>query len=142
MEWIYKLQQLKQTAEQLLQVIGNVKVLAFHGLMGSGKTTFIHGLCDVIGVKDVVGSPTYSIINEYGYTHGNEIRKIYHIDLYRLSDEAEIIQAGGVEDCLYSGQMCLLEWPEKIISRLPAGSVHIYMEFIDEQTRKLRIADN
>ena len=141
MEWIYKLHQLKQTAEQFWMDVGNAKVLAFHGAMGSGKTTFIHTLCDIKGVKDVVGSPTFSIINEYEYLENSTVKKIYHVDLYRLKDEDEAIQA-GVEDCLYSGHICLLEWPEKISSRLPANSVHIYIEFVDEQTRKLRIEDN
>ncbi|MES1216625.1 MAG: tRNA (adenosine(37)-N6)-threonylcarbamoyltransferase complex ATPase subunit type 1 TsaE [Bacteroidota bacterium] len=141
MEWIYKLHHVKLTAEQFWKVIGNAKVLAFHGAMGSGKTTFIHALCDVKGVKDVVGSPTFSIINEYEYWENSTVKKIFHIDLYRLKDEYEATQA-GVEDCLYSGQICLLEWPEKISSRLPADCVHIYIEFVDEQTRKLRIEDN
>ena len=141
MEWIYKLQQVKQVAEQLWQVIGEAGVLAFHGAMGTGKTTFIHALCDVKGVKDVVGSPTFSIINEYEYIQEKTIKKIYHIDLYRLKDEEEAIQA-GVEDCLYSDHICLVEWPEKIADHLPAGTVHIYIEMRDEQTRRLRIEDN
>lgn len=141
MEWIYKLSQVKQVAEQLWQLTGKAAILAFHGTMGSGKTTFIHALCDAKGVKDVVGSPTFSIINEYEYLPGKEVRKIYHIDLYRLKDEEEAVQA-GIEDCLYSSHICLIEWPEKISSHLPAGTVHIHIELVDEQTRRLRIEEN
>lgn len=141
MEWIYKLNQLKQTAAQLWQVAGDVKVFAVHGAMGAGKTTLIHALCDVKNVKDVIGSPTFSIINEYAFVENDKPNKIFHIDLYRLRDEDEAVQA-GVEDCLYSGDVCFIEWPEKILSHLPAGAVHIYVEAIDEQTRQLIIKDN
>lgn len=116
-------------------------MLAFHGAMGAGKTTFIHALCDVKGVKDVVGSPTFSIVNEYIFTEDQVEKKIYHIDLYRLKDEQEAIQA-GVEDCLYSDHICLVEWPEKAPGLFPDNTVHIYIEAVDGQTRKLQIGNN
>lgn len=141
MEWIYELKQIKQAASQLWQIAGRATVFAFHATMGAGKTTFIHALCDVKGVKDVVGSPTFSIINEYVYRKAGVEKKIFHIDLYRLKDENEALET-GVMDCLYGNDICLLEWPEKISSRLPPGTVHIYIDIMDEQTRKLKIKDN
>ena len=63
---------------------------------------------------------------------------IYHIDLYRLKDEQEAIQA-GIEDCLYSDHICLVEWPEKILSLLPEDTLHIYLTIVDETTRQLRL---
>ena len=105
----------------------NATVFAFHGDMGAGKTTFIHALCDVKGVKDVVGSPTFSIINEYVYTDNGDEKKIFHIDLYRLKDEEEAIQA-GVEDCLYSDHICLVEWPERAPGIFPEDTVHVYID--------------
>jgi tRNA threonylcarbamoyladenosine biosynthesis protein TsaE len=141
MEWIYKLNQVQQTATQLWKVIGNAKVLAIHGAMGAGKTTFIHALCDVKNVKDTVGSPTFSIINEYIYIENDQGKKIFHIDLYRLKDEQEALQA-GVGDCLYNDHICMVEWPEKIPSLLPADTVHIYIKLLDEQTRSLQISNN
>lgn len=120
--------------------MGSSKVFAFHGQMGTGKTTFIHALCGVKGVKDVVGSPTFSIINEYAYTDNGVVKKIYHIDLYRLKDEEEAIRA-GVEDCLYSNDICLVEWPEKAPGIFPADTVHIYMQPVDTQTRRVEIGD-
>jgi len=141
MEWIYKLDQLAQTASQLWQIAGKTTIFAFHGAIGSGKTTFIHALCDIKKVKDVVGSPTFSIINEYVYFEGRIPKKVFHIDLYRLKDEEEVLQA-GVDDCIYSGNICMIEWPEKILSRLPDGTAHLYIEALGEQTRKLRIGDN
>ncbi len=101
--------------------------------MGSGKTTFIHALCDVRKVKDVVGSPTFSIVNEYFFSENSKQKKIFHIDLYRLKDEQEAIQA-GVEDYLYSDHICLVEWPEKIPSLLPDDSLHVFIEAMDAQT--------
>lgn len=113
-------------------------VFAFHGNMGAGKTTFIHSLCDAKGVKDTVGSPTFSIINEYEYTSNGDTKKIFHIDLYRLKDEAEAIQA-GVEDCLYSDHLCLVEWPDRSPGIFPEDTVHVYIDVIDSANRRLRI---
>ena len=141
MEWIYTLHQIKQTAAQFWKVAGNATVFAFHGAMGAGKTTLIHALCDVKGVKDVVGSPTFSIINEYVYIQDDVAKKIYHIDLYRLKDEEEAFQA-GIEDCLYSGHICLVEWPEKAASILPENIVHICIDAIDPLTRRLQLGNN
>jgi len=141
MEWIFKLNQIHQTATQLWKVAGNATVFAIHGDMGAGKTTFIHALCDVKKVNDIVGSPTYSIINEYIYTENGKEKKIFHIDLYRLKDEQEAIHA-GIEDCLFSDHICMVEWPEKIPSLLPPEAVHLYVKALDEQTRSLQIGNN
>ena len=141
MEVIYSLQELLQTSRELWRIAGNARVLAFHGNMGSGKTTLIHGLCDALNVKDVISSPTFSIINEYFFSEGKITRKIFHIDLYRVRDEQEAMHA-GIEDCLYSDHICLIEWPEKILSLLPDDTLHIFIELVNAETRKLRIGDN
>jgi len=141
MEIIYTIHQLRQTAETFWKATPNTQVIAFHGNMGSGKTTFIHALCDAKHVKDVVGSPTFSIINEYYFFENGTERKIFHIDLYRLRDEQEAIRA-GVEDCLNSDHICLIEWPEKIPSILPDDTLHVFIHPVNEETRKLTIGDN
>jgi tRNA threonylcarbamoyladenosine biosynthesis protein TsaE len=141
MEMVYSLRELPQTAARFWKVVGNAHVIAFHGKMGSGKTTLIHSLCDALLVKDVISSPTFSIINEYFYTEQDSTKKIFHIDLYRLRDQHEAMQA-GVEDCLYSDHVCLVEWPEKISSILPDDTIHVFIEVIGAETRKLRIGDN
>lgn len=137
MERIVALDKIEGVAREVLGIIGKKTVIAFHGLMGSGKTTFIRAMCQVLGVKDAVSSPTYSIINEYKGSRGN----ILHIDLYRLKNNEELMRA-GVEDSLYSGNLCLVEWPELAFSLLPDDTVHIYLEAIDESTRRIRIGDN
>ncbi len=134
MEVNFTLQQIQETAIQLLADTANTKVLAFHGDMGAGKTTFIHALCAVMGVKDVVTSPTFSIINQYKTALG---QTIYHMDLYRIKDENEAINT-GIEDCLYSGNLCLVEWPEKAAGIFPDDTVHISIISINDNIRKLK----
>jgi tRNA threonylcarbamoyladenosine biosynthesis protein TsaE len=139
MQWIFNLEDIQKIATKFWNVVDNATVLAFYGEMGTGKTTFIHALCDVKKVKDVVGSPTFSIINEYVFDENGTEKKIYHIDLYRLKDEEEA-RLAGVEDCLYSGNICLVEWPAKASSLLPNNTVNIRLETIDPETRRLIIA--
>ena len=141
MEWKYAFDDIRETAQSFLLTVGDARVFAFHGEMGAGKTTFIHALCEEQGVRDTISSPTFSIINEYVYTDAGKVAKIYHIDLYRLRDEQEALQA-GIEDCLYSDHICLVEWPEKIPSLLPDDAMHVFIEPVEDQTRKLRIEGN
>jgi len=133
MEWILRQDNMKEIARSFWKNYEGKKIFALHGEMGSGKTTFIHALCDALHVSSTVGSPSFAIINEYLYPGG----RIFHIDLYRLKDEDEAIRA-GVEDCLYSGGICLVEWPEKAPGIIPQDSVHIFIEIIDPGTRRIR----
>ncbi len=132
MELRFQLQDIAHAASVFWQVYPLQSVFAFHGNMGAGKTTFIHGLCEAKGVTDTVGSPTFSIINEYRYPGG----RIFHIDLYRLKDEEEAIRA-GVEDVLYSGDICLVEWPERAPDIFPPDTVQVRLEVLDPDTRKI-----
>lgn len=136
----FTLKSIKPAAEKFWSIIGVKKVIAFHGSMGAGKTTFIHALCDIKGVKDVVGSPTFSIINEYIFSENSQSKKIFHIDLYRLKDEKEAIHT-GVEECIYSNHICFVEWPEKAPSIFPADTIHVFIELINDDTRMLTIRD-
>ena len=134
MEVNFTLDQINATAKAVLKDMANHKVFAFHGEMGAGKTTFIHALCEVMGVQDVVTSPTFSIINQYKTRDG---QTVYHMDLYRIKDENEAINA-GIEDCLYSGDICLVEWPEKAPGIFPDDTLHITIHSVDDNTRKLK----
>jgi|SRR6186713_143823 len=134
MEISFQLQDIQPVAETLWLQFPLQKVFAFHGGMGVGKTTFIHALCDVKGVTDTVGSPTFSIINEYRYPGG----KIFHIDLYRLRDEEEALRA-GVEDVLYSGEICLVEWPDRAPGIFPPETVELQLSTLDPDTRLLTV---
>lgn len=134
----FSLKEINEFASQFWSYVKEAKVFAFHGGMGGGKTTIIEVLCRSKGVKDVMGSPTFSIINEYAYYEKNIERIIYHIDLYRLKDEQEIIQA-GVEDCIYSNAICFVEWPEKAPHLFDENTVHVFIEVINEAERKVKI---
>ncbi len=133
MEFTFTLNEIDAAARKFCDLSKDATVFAFRGEMGAGKTTFITAVCHSLGVKDVMGSPTFSIINEYSHEAGS----IYHIDMYRLKDEDEAIQA-GVEDVLYSGELCFVEWPDRAASIFPADTIWIELEVIDTNTRKLR----
>ena len=133
MELIYTLNTIETAALRLINLLSYSRILAFYGGMGSGKTTLIHHLCEVLGVKSNVSSPTYSIIHEYA---GSDEKNIYHIDLYRIKDQQEAIDA-GVEDCIYSGNFCFIEWPGILADLMPAKHVVIEIGFIDVNTRRL-----
>jgi tRNA threonylcarbamoyladenosine biosynthesis protein TsaE len=135
MDVSFSLDNISGAAKQLLDAIGEKKVIALHGEMGAGKTTLVHAVCDFLGVEDAVGSPTFSIINEYSSAKGRTIR---HLDLYRLKDAAEAA-AAGVEDCLYSGDLCFVEWPEIAPAIFPEDTVHCYLKIIGNKERMLQI---
>lgn len=140
MEWLFSLDNINMVAKEFWKATEGRLVFAFHGQMGAGKTTFIHALCEAKNVKDIVGSPTFSIINEYEYDCEGTKKVIFHIDLYRLKDEEEAIRA-GVEDCLFSGYTCLVEWPEKAPGIFPQDTLHVHLELVDSGTRRLKIAN-
>ena len=132
MESIYSLNEIESTAKEFVEVIQGYSVIAFHGNLGAGKTAFIKGVCKQLGVKEHVSSPTFSIINRYTTSY-NEI--IFHIDLYRIKDNEEAVDA-GVEECIYSGDLCFIEWPERI-SILPVDTVNVFIEQVSVTERKL-----
>jgi tRNA threonylcarbamoyladenosine biosynthesis protein TsaE len=124
---------IRKHAAKFITCINDKTVFAFEGDMGVGKTTFIKAICEELGVKNEINSPTFSIINEY-INHING-ETIYHFDFYRINkiNEAQEI---GVEDYLYSGALCFIEWPEKIKKLLPENTVYIN---IKEQSDGSRI---
>jgi tRNA threonylcarbamoyladenosine biosynthesis protein TsaE len=131
MELEFALNDIRGAANDIWAKGQDYKVWAFHGEMGSGKTTFIHVLCEVLGVTSAIGSPTYSIINEYKSAAAGTI---FHMDWYRLKDEEEALQA-GVEDALYSGNVCLVEWPDRAAGLLPENTLHLELKILTTDTR-------
>lgn len=134
-EWVFNLDELDDLAASVAVFLPSSGVVALHGAMGAGKTTLIAALCRHWGVADAVGSPTFSIINEYRAANG---RTILHMDWYRLRDAEEALQA-GVEDALYSGALCLVEWAEKYPDLLPANTLHLHIEPVNSGLRKVQI---
>lgn len=137
MEIEFGLDEIKKVAAKVYGRFAKTKVWVLKANMGSGKTTFIKALCEILAVSDTVSSPTYSIINEY---ESAEIGTIYHMDWYRLKDSEEALQA-GVGECLESGSFCLIEWPEKAPDLLPDNYLEIQLSVVSEGIRRLKIAD-
>ncbi|MCQ2605663.1 MAG: tRNA (adenosine(37)-N6)-threonylcarbamoyltransferase complex ATPase subunit type 1 TsaE [Bacteroidales bacterium] len=128
---INSVEELPIVAKSLVDSLNGRTVLAFHGNMGAGKTTFIKALCAELGVTDTVASPTFAIVNEY--LTPNQ-KTIFHFDLYRLETMDDLMNIGA-EDYFYSGNLCLIEWPDIASSLLPANTVKINLTVGQEGTR-------
>lgn len=132
MQVSYQLSNLKEVAQKILDESQH-KIIIFDAPMGAGKTTLIKELVKRLGVNDIANSPTFSIVNEYR-TEANEI--VYHFDLYRIEDEEEALDF-GIEEYLFSGNWCFIEWPEKISNLLPDTYHSVEISIDDENTRTL-----
>ena len=121
---IESLKTINETARKFIDQIGEHTVFAFNGKMGAGKTTFIKAICETMGVKETVNSPTFSIVNEYEAADG---RIIYHFDCYRINKIQEALDLGA-EEYLYSGNLCFIEWSENIAPILPDSLVNVDIE--------------
>lgn len=131
------LQTLNRAAEEFVSLIGPARIIAISGEMGAGKTTFIQALCRVLGVSQIVNSPTFSLVNEYFTLEGESV---YHFDLYRIENPEELFDI-GYEDYLYSGAYCFIEWPEKASALIPEEALHVDIEVLEDEKRKIVIGD-
>ncbi|WDF61996.1 tRNA (adenosine(37)-N6)-threonylcarbamoyltransferase complex ATPase subunit type 1 TsaE [Flavobacterium sp. KACC 22758] len=134
MNIVFSLDQIQEAAEQII-ASNPKKIILFNGEMGVGKTTLIKQLCKSLGVEDATSSPTFSLVNEY-YTSNNQI--VYHFDFYRLNKETEALDM-GVDDYLYSGNWCFIEWSEKIANLLPEETSTITIELLADGKRELKL---
>ena len=134
---IYNIDALPQAANSFLKRIDHRKVFAFHGDMGAGKTTFIKALCESMGVKDVVNSPTFAIVNEY---FSQKVGTIYHFDFYRIKNLQEAIDI-GFDDYIFSGNYCFMEWCENISPLLPDEITEIKIDVQQNDCRLITVAE-
>ncbi len=133
------LNDLGAAARQLINLLGDRTVVAFHGDMGAGKTTFINEMCRQLGVEtDPTASPTFALINEYRSDTTAEL--IYHFDLYRVESLEEALDM-GVEDYLDCGALCLIEWPDVIDAILPSDTVDVDITVNPDGSRSLAVRD-
>lgn len=132
---------------QLLTDFPQGRVYAFYGEMGAGKTTFIKGLCQEMGIRDEVNSPTFAIVNVYDIPQndtpiesesGATPGRVYHFDCYRLKSASEAMDI-GTDEYLYSGQYCFIEWPENIETILPEDTVVIHIKPISDNEREINV---
>jgi len=124
---------LHHAARLLLENFPEEKVFAFYGAMGAGKTTLIKAICRELGSEDNITSPTFALINEYTT---NSDFLIYHFDFYRIKKLEEAYDL-GYEDYIYSGNYCLIEWPEMIEPLLPEGIVEVRIQVLENGSRQL-----
>ena len=134
MEIIFSLDEIKQVAKKIIAEKPH-KIILFHGTMGVGKTTLIKALAKELGVNDATSSPTFSIVNEY---EAKDNQKVFHFDMYRLKSETEALDM-GIEDYLYSGNWCFIEWAEKIPNLLPDDFSTINLYQTVDGKRNLRL---
>ncbi len=128
----YTLADIPQIAKQIIAQNPHKVVLLF-GEMGAGKTTLIKALAANLGVQNATSSPTFSLVNEY---HTETNGPLYHFDVYRIKEESEAYDF-GMDEYLYSGHWCFVEWPEKIPSLIPQEHSTIKIKILSETTREL-----
>ncbi len=124
---------LERTAAEFLEKIGGRRLVAFYAPLGAGKTTFTTALCRRLGVEETVNSPTFTILNEYRTTSGE---MIYHFDFYRIKELREAVDI-GLDDYLYSGCLCLMEWPENVEPLLPQETLRVRIVVNEDMSRTL-----
>lgn len=131
------LNNIRQVAELIVKSVGEFKepVVIFDGEMGAGKTTTIAEVVKLLGSGDEVSSPTFGIVNTY---FSAEIGNIYHFDFYRIEDEEEAIYS-GLDEMIDSGNICLIEWSEKIPNLLPDSVVRVVIKILEDNHRKINI---
>ena len=138
MNQTYELTALPEIADQLAAHVRLYEVITFEGDLGAGKTTLVKALCKALGVNEMVSSPTFALVNEYEATNLGPRTRVYHIDLYRLDSEEEAIRA-GIEDHLYSGDLCLVEWPQKALGIIPENALRVILASPDIDHRHIRV---
>ena len=128
---IENIEDIASVARKFIDEMGENCVFAFYGKMGAGKTTFIKAICEALGVKDVVTSPTFALVNEYADAEG---QPVYHFDFYRIKNLREAYDM-GCEEYFYSGYPCFIEWPELVEELLPDDTVKVNIEVLEDESR-------
>ena len=131
---IDSLSELSDVAREIIESLQGRTVVLVRGEMGAGKTTLISRIVEELGAEDNVTSPTFAIVNQY---EGTECR-IYHFDFYRI-ERLEEAYDFGYEEYFYSGDLCLVEWPEKIEPLLPEDAMQVMIRVVDEDSRIFEI---
>ena len=129
------LEDLGQVAAKVIAFGGDHKIWLLMGPMGSGKTTLSKVLCKELGVMGMVQSPTFSLVNEYLTETGNTV---YHFDFYRIEDIEEVSNI-GIEEYFDSGNLCLIEWPERVSEIIPDEYLKISIALNDDLTRSIKL---
>ena len=127
--------ELHTVAKAISKLCASNQVFIIDGEMGAGKTTLVGEICKVLNVVDAVSSPTYGIVNTY---FSEQYGEINHFDFYRIENEEEAM-ASGLDEQLHGGNICFVEWANKIPKLLPDNYVRVAIEIIDTNRRKITI---
>ena len=127
---------LKEVAEEVISSLDGRNIVAFCGAMGAGKTTLISAIMEYLGSDDTVTSPTFALVNQYSSAAGDVV---YHFDFYRINRIEEVFDM-GYEEYFYSGDLCLIEWPELIEDLLPEDAMVVRIEVLSPTERHFTIA--
>lgn len=131
----HSLSGINKAAKEIIEAAGDKKCWLFYGDMGAGKTTLIKALGNEFNIVDEVTSPTFSLVNEY-LSAKNET--YYHFDFYRIKSEEEAFDIGA-EEYFYSGNLCWIEWPEKIPGLIPDEYLEININLVSVNARKITL---
>jgi len=128
------LSELPRVAEAVIEALDGRSVVLLRGGMGAGKTTLVSRIAALLGAEDTVTSPTFALVNQY---EGQQCR-IYHFDFYRIDSIEEVFDL-GYEEYFYSGDLCLVEWPEKIEPLIPDDAMVVRITAGDDEQRIFEI---
>lgn len=126
---------LKDVAKEIISSLEDRNIVAFCASMGAGKTTVISAIMEQLGSKDTVTSPTFALVNQYATAEGDAV---YHFDFYRINRIEEVFDM-GYEEYFYSGDLCLIEWPELIADLLPEEAMIVRIEILSPTERRFII---
>ena len=125
---------LPRVADEVIEALDGRTVVLLRGGMGAGKTTLVSRIAARLGAEDTVTSPTFALVNQY---EGTECR-IYHFDFYRIDRIEEVFDL-GYEEYFYSGDLCLVEWPEKIEPLIPDDAMVVRITAGEDEHRIFEI---
>jgi len=145
MQYLSKsLEETKQVAKDFADKLKNLKsgqavTVGLFGDLGSGKTTFTQALGKILGVAEVMTSPTFVIEKRYDLDGTFGFKKLIHIDAYRLDSGSEILKLNFQEDLNNPDNLILIEWPERVSGALPDNTIKINFKFISEFEREIEL---
>ena len=127
-------EEMRDLAAALAQALSADTVLALHGDLGVGKTTFVQGLACGLGIVDPITSPTFTLYN----LHRGPKWQLAHLDAYRLGSAAQL-DALMLEDFLVSPYCLAVEWPQHVAAWLPPGTLHLDLSIAANGTHPIRL---
>lgn len=129
----------EETQKIARDLAGKARIIALYGDLGAGKTTFVQGLVKALGITQRIISPTFIIVRTYKLPRSLKSLNFYHIDLYRIENQKDI-QGLGIPEILSDPlNIVVIEWAEKLGALLPKNAVKVYLEYVNENTRKIRM---